>query len=213
MALSQKTHKQISKNGTFLTLLPLSMPVFLIRLNAKTNLLIMKKFIAFPRKKLHLSVLITCIFLSASLAAQQGWSRDFKAERAFIENKGQFYVRSLWGEQNHVLYGFDGSFSRIFLKENGVTFNFTKKSPREIKEHHKENYSSAEEMARDEQEEHSAVLELDEVSYFWANSNPHPQIITEGESGAYFNYSFKVNNKERSENYIKGYSKIIYKDI
>jgi len=162
-----------------------------------------------------IAVLIFLIATETKAQSEKGWSSKWGDDRAFIENKGQFYIREGKTADKPVLYGMDASFSRIFFHQNGVTFNFTQKlRPIKNEDHKKENkFLSEEEWREEEREEHAAVLRTDEVGYTWEDANPDAEIITEEQTANYYCYSFYSGGTEKTENYIKGYKKITYKNL
>lgn len=164
--------------------------------------------------------IFTFLLLSVLSVAAYGFNGNFpetnwEGTKSFVENKGQFYVRHPFGNGNRVLYGYDGSFTRIFFKKDGVTFNFTRKthSAEKEAERHGEHFKDADEFAREEKKEHAAILELDEVSYYWEGANPNAEVVVDGKVSSYYSYSFFAAGMEKNENYISGYSKITYKNL
>ncbi|HEU4716402.1 MAG TPA: SprB repeat-containing protein, partial [Bacteroidia bacterium] len=164
-----------------------------------------------------LTVFLLFSLASARLHGQNStsWTATYDSEKSFIENKGQFYPRQKFGPDNHVLYGYDGSCTRIFFEKQGVTFNFTQKSKSEEMDGPEKGgkFKSQEEFEREEKKEKAAVLKLDEVTYYWEGANPDAQVIAEEKTGNYFNYSFYVNGVEHNENNIYGFTKLIYKNL
>lgn len=162
------------------------------------------------------AMLIALAMFTVPVNAQQpsAWSVPFEGSKAFIENRGQFYVREKTGGSATVLYGYDNSFSRIFFRPDGVTFNFTRKTKPEKEEHKKEeHFRSEKEFIEEERKERAAVLQLDEVSYTWQGANPDAAVIASEKTADYFNYSFYSGGKEKSEYYIPGYKKLLYKNL
>lgn len=159
---------------------------------------------------------LTIILLVTGMNAQQvSWNYDWSADQSFIENKGQFYIREGNTADKPVLYGVDASFSRIFFHKNGVTFNFTQKlRPIHNEDHEKEGgFKNAEEWREEEIEAHRAVLRTDESGYTWEGANPNVQLIAEELVPNYYSYSFFSAGKEKTETFIRGYKKLMYKNI
>ena len=162
--------------------------------------------------------ILSCLsFLTLPAFAGEGgstWSVDWDgSSKAFIENKGQFYTQAPTGFSSQVLYAYDASSTRIFFTPAGVTFSFAQKTPKEVREHGQEKFSSEREFLEKEKEEHAALLKTDLVSYRWENASPNAQLIAENETPDYFNYSFNRNGKQVNETNIRGYQKLTYKDL
>ena len=174
------------------------------------------KAIRFPLQSVLLSIATVTVVSTASFAqSAEGWTNKFDSDQSFIENKGQFYVREEKTSDKPVLFGVDASFSRIFFHSNGVTFNFTQKLRPLRDERHgeEEKVRSAREQREEELEEHRAVVRTEEVGYIWEGSNPNCEIVTEEVVPQYYSYSFYSGGKEKTESFIKGYKKLIYKNI
>ncbi|TND09479.1 MAG: hypothetical protein FD123_1285 [Bacteroidetes bacterium] len=174
------------------------------------------------RKILHglfLLLFIPFILTGKKAHAQQAqngsWIQKFEMPKAFIENRGQFYVRESFGNDTRVLYGYDASETRIFFRKHGVTFNFTKKSKPEKKGSGWKTLevSSPEEGFEARKKSRIPKLELDEVSYYWEGANENSEVYTYNKVDNHFSYSFHARGVEKHENLIPGYSRLVYKNL
>src|SRR6185369_2356972 len=64
-----------------------------------------------------------------------------------------------------------------------------------------------------EREERRANMKRDQVNLTWLNANPNAQIIASEASESYFSYTWMENGQMTNQNYIKGFTKITYKDL
>ena len=141
----------------------------------------------------------------------QNWDGSSKA---FIENKGQFYSTPGNTINGPVLYGYDASSTRIFFSRDGVSFSFVQKSSKGHEEKEgNEKFKTAEAFAEHEREEKAAVLKSDLVSYHWEGCNTDALVLPLEETDEYFSYSIRHKGVERNEDQIKGYKKLLYKNI
>lgn len=149
------------------------------------------------------------------------WSNDLEDQKAFIENKGQFWMPQGKGLNSSIYYAVDQGQSLIYFTKKGLTFHFRKKNTkgelmtkeeirREMKEHAN---MSPKEYLREEAEEKRAIIETDVVNVEWLNANPNPTIIADEKTSDYYSYSFRTKNGEKNENNVSAFRKIIYKDL
>jgi hypothetical protein len=160
-------------------------------------------------------ILISCgsMFSKSGFSQNQNSSWSVKQERSetFIENKGQFPAIKMDALNDaEILYALDDGPTKIYFSKTGTAYTFLKLAK---KEETKEN-SSPEAWEEKEEAERQAEYETDIVSFTWENANSDVQIIGEEVSPDYFSYSFyDKNGTVKNENHIKGYRKIIYKNL
>jgi gliding motility-associated-like protein len=176
----------------------------------------MKKYLLYP-----FAVLI--LFLgsfSVTVNAQEsstGWSANFTYQKAFIENKGQFpYVLSKSVINDNVLYAVDNGPEKIYFTKNGIIYNLVQPKDKDENEAEMESERGSktfEEWEESEKEAKHPEYDLDEISFTWENSNPDVEVVAEDPYTSYYSYSFMENKDAKNVNFIKGYKKIIYKNL
>lgn len=144
--------------------------------------------------------------------AGEGWSHEFKPSSSFIENRGQFYLTKVEAPDRKVLYAYDGLNTRIMFTKSGVVYDFRTREPKK-RDIHEEKFSSAKEYMEEEEKEKKPIIKTDAVGFTWVGSNPNCQIIPEGKTEDYHSYSFYAGGIEKHENFIPGFTKLIYKDL
>ncbi len=133
------------------------------------------------------------------------WSANWSTPKAFIENKGQFTIPREAHAVVPVLYAADGNGSMIYFTASGVTFTFMEKTPKQNK--------AGEENEAKERKEGNAIVKKD-IKYFeWEGANANVEVVAEDLTSDYFSYSFKQGQEERAINFVKGYKKLIYKNL
>jgi len=155
--------------------------------------------------------------------ANKTWSVKWSAPKSFIENKGQF---SLYKSSEEVLFAYDNGSTMIYFTKNGVRYSFLKrwieeeegekfeKNAKEIDRERGIDRHSSEEWEEREKQEHKMKYETDVVGFDWLNANAGVQIIGDEETSDYNSYPIKQkDNSVKNVNLIKGYHKLIYKDI
>ncbi len=163
-------------------------------------------------------IFFSCLILLAGLSmiADNGWSAGWQPSKVFIENKGQFpKVNNL-----SVEYAIDYDRTKIYFSSTGLTYAFFKSIPKDKEEEEREkeregrqNFKTAEEWLAKEKEEHNANIKRDYVNLIWENANPNAKITASEQADEYFSYSFKEGEAVSNINYIKGFKKIMYKDL
>ncbi|MBL7937019.1 MAG: hypothetical protein JNM51_14525, partial [Bacteroidia bacterium] len=157
--------------------------------------------------------------VSAQNNTGSSWSKKFSFQKSFIENRGQFVIPNSFGNPAEVLFAVDHGGTKIYFTKKGITYTFlqTSKQPKDERENDKdyrEVFGSAEEHALHEKEEHKLDTKTDQVTMLWQNANDNVQVEASGLTSDYHNYSFKESSgKLKNLSYIKGYKKIIYKNI
>ena len=176
-------------------------------------------------KSVLLNILTILFFLSPTTSIKaQGkdkatWSKKFGYQKAFIENKGQFSIPNDFDNPSPVLFAVDQGGTKIFFTKKGITYTFLEttkkiKDARELERERREEIKHPEDHARHEKEEHQLKIKADQVTMLWQNANPNVDIESSEVCSDYHNYSFKQTNGEyKSISNIKGYKKIIYKNI
>lgn len=142
-----------------------------------------------------------------------GWKTNFgESQKRFIENKSQFDGKDKLPDSK-ILYGIDQNGTQIFFTKQGLSYRFDVRQNKDKEKSEKEEVSrnkmTAEAWAAHEKEERSMKIETDVVHMQWENSNPDVQVIAEEVAPDYFSYTIGKENI----NYIKGYKKLIYKNL
>ena len=189
---------------------------FIYLVTQNLNLFDMKSFIRFIFISLF-SLAFLFLFQKSVSAQVKGnsWQIAWSPRKAFIENKGQF---SLYKSKEKVLFAYDNGPTMIYFTKKGVRYSFLKRwsdpeTDNERVKASKTKFSTEEWEERDE-EKHNMKYETDVVSYDWLSASTNVQISGEEETSDY--HSYPVKQKDGSEidvNNIKGYNKIIYKNI
>ncbi len=124
--------------------------------------------------------------------------------KAFEENKGQYLnpVNS-W----KVAYACMNAGSYIRFTEKGIIYSIPEKAKEDFKNAGKDENEEEEEEARG-----AVPISYQHVIMEWPGSNPHPQIIQQEETSFYFG-SAMAGNLNQSAGHIKGYRKLLYKDV
>lgn len=162
--------------------------------------------------------LLVTIFIvgGGAIAFGQDWKVEYEPSKAFIENKGQFKSNNA-EKIGGIQYAVDYGSTRIFFGPKGVSFDFVeaeKKSREEREAIMAKEASSVEEHKEKERLFGKFMFTFDEVSFEWENANSAVEIVPQGVFSDYHSYSFKNAQGEYEHvNEIKGYEKIIYKDI
>lgn len=129
-------------------------------------------------------------------------SKNQSKEALFKENRGQ--VSGDDASQVKYVYQMDGTC--IFLRDNGITYQFEKK-------HYPDGFAQlissmiVGEKGRFESPPNEVLLETYRIDLVFIGSNPNPKITAEGRSKYYENY-YTMNAFD-----VHQYSKIIYHDI
>ncbi|MEW6470027.1 MAG: gliding motility-associated C-terminal domain-containing protein [Bacteroidota bacterium] len=148
-------------------------------------------------------LLVFCLEARAS----QNWTATFENPRSFIENKGQF---SLPGNKaGKVLFAVDDQPSVIYFTSTGTAYTFVERI-RKPKDKYK---PKTNEGLQKKQTECNTTTRTDMIAFEWEGANPNVQVIAEQETPDYFSYSIKEGIAEKNINFIKGYKKIIYKNL
>ncbi len=124
----------------------------------------------------------------------------FESPVCFIQNQGQFNIRT-W-QKKSIFYAIDDENFDIFFSKTGLTYRFDK-------------FEGDSENEHGEKNEKKQILKSEFVHITWLNSNLNTQLVAEDEVGNYFSYSIKnpQTKKVTNINYIKGYKKLIYKNL
>ena len=141
----------------------------------------------------------TCVYAQKS-ASKVSWQANWSNPKVFIENKGQYNNASL-----NTLFALDDGAAMYYFSKKGIDYKFVQRKIVDKAE-------NMEKGERDEQHEKTS-FKTDQVSLSWEGANPNVQIITADPSSDYNSYSVKSGNAETNINFIKGYRKIIYKDL
>ena len=157
------------------------------------------------------------IFQTSVFAQSKGksWQIEWKPRKAFIENKGQFH---LYKSNEKVLFAYDNGSTMIYFTKKGIRYSFLKRWwNKETDEQRVKNSTrkfTTEEWEEWEETKHKMNFDTDVAGYDWLNSNTNVQVTGDEETSD--THSYPVRQKDGSEidvNNIKGFNKIIYKNI
>jgi gliding motility-associated-like protein len=164
----------------------------------------------------HLVVLIFCLlFAHLNTSAQQSisWSQNGDSPKTFIENKGQFGAPSLpEAADKDILFAIDDNGTFVGFSKSGIQYSFLERTSGK-KEKKPEHFRNAKQWKEEESKEQEAVCKKDRVTSIWEGANKNVQVIAEEETDHYYSYSIKEKNKDNNINHIRGYKKLIYKNI
>lgn len=163
-------------------------------------------------------LLLLFIFSTISIHSQNenNWNVQLTKSKSFIENRGQFdeHENEITGK---IRYAVDFGFSRIYFGDKGVSYNFhevKKKTREERRAIMNTPVKTFNEHKQKEELVGKFLIKDDQVNMSWINPNRNVEITGIYEASDYHSYSF--TNEEgltESINHIKGFEKIIYKNI
>ena len=90
----------------------------------------MKYYYKFPLSLVKLCATIAYFFLNINVSNASHWDNTLGASKGFIENKGQFTVKTLEGKKIDVLFAYDGGSEDYYFTEQGVVLSYTQKEKR-----------------------------------------------------------------------------------
>lgn len=164
------------------------------------------------------SLLLFLFFPLCLLAGNKetDWIASGEPSPRFIENRSQFDGKDkLSGSK--ILFGIDQGAVQVYFTKKGLTYRFDRsekkyKRTKEEKRKDREKFKTmtAEEFIEHEKRQKATTLITDLIHMQWSNANPAVEIIAQDLSGDYFSYT-KSNGE--NINYIKGYKKIVYKNL
>lgn len=174
-----------------------------------------------PRNFLF-SLLILLALANYGLSKANNWTGNLGNEKGFIENKGQFNVKTLNGKALKVLFAYDGGSEDYFFTQSGVVISYTQKEKRKKsdeeklmrKERKKQGFKTQKEWQEFEKDGNRVLLTQDELDCIWLGANQNVQIIPEYKNSFYHSYQLnKGDQKTENINYIPSYKKLTYKNI
>ena len=143
------------------------------------------------------------------------WQIKWDNPKSFIENNGQF---KLYQSNEKVLFAYDNGSTMIYFTKKGVRYSFLKRWPatdkdeQVLEEGTKEN--SAEAWEEKEEAKNKMDFETDVAGFDWLNASNEVQVMGSEETNDYHSYPIKQQDgTDKTINFIKGYKKIIYKNI
>jgi gliding motility-associated-like protein len=143
---------------------------------------------------------IALLFIGNSIAQANNFTTNFLKDQSFIENKGQYDNRN-WDRQSPVLYAYSQNPFYVFFSKSGVTYRIDKT----IKDS---------EWKRGDDPHKKRSIQSELVDIKWIGANDNVEVIAEAQVPHY--YSFAQKNEDESMgnlNNVKGFQKIIYKNI
>ena len=156
------------------------------------------------------------LFISyySAFSQNKSWEKKFEYSKAFIENKGQFpFMLNAKTKKDGILFAVDQGPVKIYFTKNGVNFNYIKSLKKSQKGIYKGITTKEEWAESDNKDGKRRPYKQDEVSFIWENSNPNVEIISEDPNSDYYSYSFKESKEDKNANFIRGYQKLIYKNL
>ena len=175
--------------------------------------------------KFKFTFLFTSTFLfSISLFSQStgGWTANSSDSKAFIENKGQFSIKTTEDFNSDVKYSFDGNNENFFFTSSGVVLEYTNADKREKTDEEKaarkqrkaKGFATQAEFEAFEKEGQRRIITHDILQMKWIGANENVQIIAEEKNSFYHNYQYYSENKEIKYLYnLPSYNKVTYKNI
>jgi|GEM_PF-2162385 len=153
-----------------------------------------------------ISLLLVVFNALGQSSAKTTWQAKWTNPKAFIENKGQYNNAVNSGNSLAMTrFAIDDGPAMYYFSKKGIEYKFVQRDLPNKEEKIKEG---------EEQEEHEKVsYKTDAVSLTWVGANPNVEIIAKDISEDYFSYSVKTFVGEKNINNIKGYRKIVYKDL
>jgi gliding motility-associated-like protein len=170
---------------------------------------------------LILLLILSCTTGIISVKANN-WVNNLGTQKGFIENKGQFTVKTLSGKNLEVMYAYDGGSEDYFFTKKGVVLNYTQKEKRKKSdeeklrriERKKQGFNTKKDWTDFENEGNKVVLTQDELECIWLGANEQVEIIAENKNSFYHSYQIKKDQqKTENINYINSYQKLTYKNI
>jgi gliding motility-associated-like protein len=165
---------------------------------------------------------IAYFFLNINVSNASHWDNTLGASKGFIENKGQFKVKTLEGKKLDVLFAYDGGSEDYYFTKHGVVLSYTQKEKRKKSdqeklqriERKKQGFKTQKEWQAFEREGNRVKLTQDELACIWLGANENVQIIPELKNSFYHSYQIKKeDNKVENINNIASFQKLTYKDI
>jgi len=159
------------------------------------------------------NIITNCIILAFVV---QGFSQTInnwldQNHARFIENIGQFQGKNQYKNVT-VPYAIDEGRMQVLFTQDAFIYclDNVEKKPEHAR---KEGESGPEHEMRIRMENIKLNVTTETVCIKWQNANPNVQIIPLDLAQDYFNYTVSVNNTPQPVNYIKGYKKLLYKNI
>jgi gliding motility-associated-like protein len=173
----------------------------------------------------RLSMLIVFLLGTSFLATAssgKGWVKEFKPEKVFVENKGQFKIKETPGFDSKVQYSYNGWHQFYHFTKSGVVVEFHKKEKGEKTaeekllrtERKKQGFNTREEFLEFERSGQKYTFQRDELLCQWIGSNPNVEIIAEEKKAYQQSSMYKDGNGEsKFVSNLATYEKLTYKNI
>lgn len=152
------------------------------------------------------------LFIVIQSFAQNSFTNWLDQNHArFIENIGQFTGKNQYKNVS-VPYAIDEGRMQVLFTQNAFIYCLDKveKKPEHAR---KEGESGPEHEMRIRMQNIKLSVTTETVCIKWQNANPNVQIIASDLAQDYFNYTVNQNGELKPVNYIKGYKKLLYKNI
>jgi hypothetical protein len=151
-------------------------------------------------------LLVFASFQTQAQNAKASWLEKWTNPKAFIESRGQFNNANNSGDPVAMTrFAVDDGPTMYYFSKKGIDYKFVKRT-----------IPNKDEMMRDrsENEENEKIdYKTDAVSLTWEGANQNVEIIAEELRSDYFNYTVKGAAGERNINNVRGYKKLIYKNL
>lgn len=170
-------------------------------------------------KFLHVSLFF---YIYSTTMQANPWKEELGTHKGFIENQGQFKLKTLTGKNVEVLFAYDGNSEDYFFTKNGVILSYTQKEKRKKSdeeklkriERKKQGFKTQKEWQDFEKEGQKVQLTQDELECVWVGANKAVELIPEMKNSYYHSYQInKGGQKTENINFIPSYNKLTYKNI
>lgn len=166
-------------------------------------------------KILAISLILSVFNVFGQETLKPSWTAEYSKSKSFIENLGQFddHANEFTG---NIRFAIDFGATRIFFGEKGVSYSFLEatKIPKAEREALQQKISSSvSEHKENERLIGKFLYKSDVVNMKFEQASNNVEVIGEGETKDYHNYSYELNGEMKSVGFAKGFAKLIYKNI
>jgi large repetitive protein len=150
-------------------------------------------------------------------AASVAWidQTDFSKSHAFVPNYGQFSdIPGL--EKKEILFGMEGNGTEIYFTHTGLIYRISDRvrvSEREFEEYRESHFVAEAQEERMEREHAFYITKTVLVEMNFEGCDPNAQLVSEDQTGFYFNYFRPLIDRENVIGQVYGFKKITYKNL
>lgn len=173
--------------------------------------------------KLRYYLVVTLsIFLQLNAFSQTGnWTSNPADVKVFIEGKGQYKLSVSDSFEEEVKYAFDSDNEDFYFTNSGVVLQYrtieqrvrTQAQKDARKERKKAGFASREEFLQFEMEGNKNKITEDQIEAQWVGANKNVEIIAEGKSSFYHNFSYREGDQIKSLEKLSSFKKLTYKNL